>query len=186
MKKEEKFLFGATVGALGALISYAITSEPVRNVLNSAEKKLKSSGHNIVGGAVGSVKKFLGNVGNVAKASPLTPPIPVLSRKFTISEARIELKKGDHVAVDRWKHYSHHGIYTGDGFVIEYGSNKEIHYTTLENFLDTSHYIYKVDSEAIYSPERIVARAKSRLYEHDYSVFGNNCEQFARWCRNGD
>jgi len=186
MKKEEKFLLGAAIGVLGTLISYAITSEPVRNFLNSAEKKLKSSGHDFIGGAVGSVKKAVGNFGNVAKASPYTPPIPGLSRKFTLNEARRNLSRGDHIAVDRAFHFSHHGIYTGDGFVIEYGSNKEIHYTTLENFLDSSHYIYKVDSEAIYKPEKIVERAKSRLYERDYSVFGNNCEQFARWCRNGD
>jgi len=38
MKKEEKFLLGAAIGVLGTLISYAITSEPVRNFLNSAEK----------------------------------------------------------------------------------------------------------------------------------------------------
>ena len=67
--KKENFVLGA---AVGTLVSYAITSEPVRNFLNFAEKNLKSSDHNLIGCSVGTVKKVVGNVGNVVKASPFT------------------------------------------------------------------------------------------------------------------
>lgn len=179
---KKKVAIGSVIGIFA---TYVLTSEPVQNGLNSLEKKLKSKGHNIAGGAVGILKKTVGNVGNVAKASPYTPALPGLSRKLTLNEALQTFKKGDHIAVDRKKHISHHGIYESYGRVIEY-DGEIIQRSTLNEFLGSSHYLYRVDSEARYSPDRIVHRAKSRIGEHAYHLWVNNCEHFARWCRNGD
>lgn len=187
MNKEDilKNSFKIGLGIVGIGITYLSTSEKVQNSLNSLEKDLKSDGHDIVGGAVETVKKILGDIGNVAKASPYTPALSSISDKITFDEALRTFKKGDHIAVDRKKHISHHGIYTGDGFVIDY--NKDgIKYSSLENFLSSSFRLYRINSQAIYSREEIVRRAKRRLGECKYNPITNNCEQFARWCRNGD
>ena len=37
----------------------------------------------------------------------------------------------------------------------------------------------------LYSHKETVERALSRLGETDYSLFSNNCEHFAIWCRTG-
>ena len=180
MKSE--MLFGKV---LGIVVDF-ITSESTQNGLNFTAHKLKENGHNVAGGVVGGMQKAAGLLRNVIKSDSFTLPMFSDNDKMSIDKARKSLSKGDHVAVNRLPHYSHHGIYVGDDSIIEYGSNKEIRYTTLKKFLGQSHYVYKIDSQAIYPQDEIVERAKSRLYEHSYSVFGNNCEQFARWCRNGD
>lgn len=182
MEKED-VLKAAGGAALILLATELVTSEPVRNVLNDVEKKLKSEGHDIAGMVVEKTKKALGNLGNVAHASPLVPPVPGISSKLDYDEALNTLKKGDHIATDRKLHYSHHGIYEGYGSVIEYDGNR-VQRTTLDKFLGSSHYLYRVDSETKYSSDKIVRRAKSRIGENDYSLTGNNCDQFARWCRN--
>lgn len=42
------------------------------------------------------------------------------------------------------------------------------------------------DSEYhLYSPEETIKRAKSKLGEHEYSLFFNNCEHYAIWCKTG-
>ncbi|OPY55810.1 MAG: NC domain protein [Pelotomaculum sp. PtaU1.Bin035] len=37
----------------------------------------------------------------------------------------------------------------------------------------------------LYSPSETVQRARNRLGEADYDLFGNNCEHFAIWCKTG-
>ena len=37
----------------------------------------------------------------------------------------------------------------------------------------------------LYSPEETIERAKSKLGEHDYNLFFNNCEHYAIWCKTG-
>jgi hypothetical protein len=37
-----------------------------------------------------------------------------------------------------------------------------------------------------FTPEEIVARAKSRLGEDDYRIASNNCEHFCQWCVQGE
>lgn len=34
-------------------------------------------------------------------------------------------------------------------------------------------------------PEKTILRALSRIGESDYTIFGNNCEHFAFWCKLG-
>ena len=180
MKQEDAL----KVAALGLVVTGILTSETVKTGLNDLEKKLKSKGHNTAGRIVEKAKKTIGNISNVIHSSPGVPRVPLFSSKITYDEALNTFKKGDQIATDRVGHYSHHGIYEGYGSVIEYDGNR-IKRTTLEKFLGSSHYLYRVNSEATYSPDEIVRRAKSRIGENKYSVTGNNCDQFARWCRSG-
>ena len=43
--------------------------------------------------------------------------------------------------------------------------------------------LYK--ESACSTPEKVIARAVSRLGQDGYSFFGNNCEHFAHWCKTG-
>lgn len=179
MKQEDAL----KVAALGLVVTGILTSETVKTGLNDLEKNLKSNGHDTAGWFVEKAKKFVGNLGNVTHASPGVPRVPLFSSKLTYDEALHTFKKGDQIATDRKLHFSHHGIYEGYDSVIEYDGNR-IKRTTLDKFLGSSHYLYRVDSEAKYSPDEIVRRAKSRIGENKYGLIGNNCDQFARWCRN--
>lgn len=108
-------------------------------------------------------------------------------------KARKKLKAGDHIRIGRHAVYTHHGIYVGGGKVIHYTgdalnkSNAAIRETTLHEFLgggsesDVKVVSYgKCDQVAV-----VLQRAKSRLGENGYCLFGNNCEHFAVWCKTG-
>ncbi|CAF1178981.1 unnamed protein product [Didymodactylos carnosus] len=117
------------------------------------------------------------------------------------------LKPGDHISFYRSDlHYSHHGI------VKEASENHLIiihYFNTVENawgsLIKGSLYIAKViesewpfdsDKEELYlhhyddiqcfSNEETLTRALSNLGETGYSLFSNNCEHWARWCRSGE
>ncbi|CAF1028384.1 unnamed protein product [Didymodactylos carnosus] len=117
------------------------------------------------------------------------------------------LKPGDHISFYRSDlHYSHHGI------VKEANTNHLviIHYfNTVENawgsLIRGSLYIAKVietewpfdiDKEELYlhhydniqcfSNEETLKRASANIGETGYSLFSNNCEHWARWCRSGE
>ena len=112
-------------------------------------------------------------------------PISRLKRALegmTVAEAKATLKKGDHIKVMRTI-YSHHGIYIGYGKVIEYNEGV-VQKSSLESFADGDSIIY-VDEPSPYTKNEIVKRAKSRLWESDYNLVWNNCENFATWCRCG-
>ena len=149
------------VAVAGIVITPFITSETVQSGLNSASKALKKNGHNLLGDGVNTVKKTLSNFGNVAKANPASQALSVLTKKMTVLEARCWLRKGDHIAVDRAYNITHHGIYGGNGKVMEYDGDI-IKESWIEDFALPSHRVYKVNSEAIYSPDEIWRRARSR------------------------
>ncbi len=100
----------------------------------------------------------------------------------TIRQVMRSFKKGDHIAVDR-ELYSHHAIYDGKGGVIEY-DDYVVKMATLKEFSKGAS-IYKVEEEAVYTPDEIMERAYSRLGEKAYDLLYNNCEHFATWCRCG-
>ena len=95
-------------------------------------------------------------------------------------------KAGDHLKVTRFA-YEHHGIYIGNGKVIEYDGPEGgglIQETTLFEFAGDG-LIQKVPSPKVYSSKTIIERAKSRLGEKEYNLISNNCEHFCNWCRSG-
>jgi len=97
---------------------------------------------------------------------------------------------GRHLRVRRTGYY-HHGIDIGDGYVVHYtGLSKDkssatIRFDTYETFRNGGFVEVKRYSRA-HSPEVVVARARSRVGENGYDVFGSNCEHFARWCMTGE
>ncbi|CAF3297228.1 unnamed protein product [Rotaria sp. Silwood2] len=120
-----------------------------------------------------------------------------------------QLKPGDHISFYKSDfYYAHHGI------VHESSPNhiRLIHYfntaaNVLNSLIKGSLYLAEViesewkltrnkDSEEIYvhhydnmtcfSNEETLERAISNLGKRGYSLFSNNCEHWARWCRTGD
>lgn len=113
-----------------------------------------------------------------------------------------DCKTGDHLyahrfhaptvqLMSRWRGYTHHGIYVGDGNVVEFSGlannyNKgAIRIADFGQFSgDFPVYRWSYDSYhgKIYSPDEIAARAQSCIGERGYNVAIKNCEHFANWC----
>jgi hypothetical protein len=107
---------------------------------------------------------------------------------------------GDHLRVWRGL-YFHHGIYTGDNIVVQFGGrvldkrHARISEVPIAEFERcgrgrlVEHGVHKwpgiYDLPPADSVERIVARAPG-LVKHSppgtYSIFGRNCESIANWC----
>lgn len=87
--------------------------------------------------------------------------------------------------------YVHHGIYAGNGRVIHYagfhrafrrGPVEEI---PIEQFARGRDVRALPGSAATFAGPEAVARARTRLGEHRYRVWTNNCEHFVHWCLSG-
>jgi hypothetical protein len=130
------------------------------------------------------------------------------TRKEKIKDLN-QLKPGDHVSFYKTDfYYAHHGI------VCESRTNylRVIHYfNTLQhartalmkgsiyiaaiiesewsvNMKSTSEdiYLHHYDHIPSFSNEETLQRAFSQLGKRGYSLIGNNCEHWARWCRTGE
>lgn len=98
---------------------------------------------------------------------------------------------GAHLVTGR-SGFTHHGIYVGDGAVVHYAGfckvseSGPVEETTLEAFHEGWAMWERLHAEPRFTPERIVARARSRLGEKGYCLAANNCEHFAHWCIMGE
>lgn len=113
------------------------------------------------------------------------------------TKANREAKYGDIVGItyefDAYGYkvnYEHYGIYIGDNKVIHYNSldgtmkNAEISEGDMsKNFPSGKYFVLDFGSNAKFSAEDTVKRAKSRLGENNYNLITNNCEHFAVWCK---
>ncbi|MEO8018681.1 MAG: lecithin retinol acyltransferase family protein [Pseudomonadota bacterium] len=87
-----------------------------------------------------------------------------------------------------WLGYTHHGIYVGDGRVVQYGAlkydiiRKPVEEVTLESFAQGRAIFVVRHAEACFDAEKVVNRARSRLGEKRYRLLTNNCEHFVEWC----
>ena len=104
--------------------------------------------------------------------------------------ARKKIPIGSHIKVNRGT-YAHHGIYVGRGKVIHHSGwstgifkKGPIAMVSLEEFLDGGD-LGVVEYGRKLSKEKILANARSKLDEENYSIFSNNCEHFATWCSTG-
>jgi len=101
------------------------------------------------------------------------------------------MARGDHLRVKRLSGaYYHHGIDLGKGRVIHYSGqvgrkrNASIREASRSQFAEGGE-VEVVEYAACDHPNTVIARARSRLGENGYHLFGNNCEHFARWCKTG-
>ncbi|AFZ37280.1 hypothetical protein Sta7437_3792 [Stanieria cyanosphaera PCC 7437] len=95
------------------------------------------------------------------------------------------MARGDHIYVNHLV-YEHHGIDCGGNLVIEYSKKKRIALVSKQEFsqerdIKVKHY----SDDECFPKEFVVIRAYSRLGETAYSLFCNNCEHFASWCKTG-
>ena len=111
---------------------------------------------------------------NLPKAAPIT--------------RRISLPKvGSHLITPRTT-YTHHGIYVGNEKVIHYSgladglSAGPVEEVSLSNFHQQKGFDVELHSDALFSNQQIVTRARERLGETDYNLFYNNCETFVHYC----
>ena len=88
--------------------------------------------------------------------------------------------------------YRHYGVYISDNTVIHYasfggdfGRNVCIHATSLRKFLNGSMGYEVCVFPNGFNGKETVKRALSRIGERRYSLFANNCEHFATWCKTG-
>lgn len=113
-----------------------------------------------------------------------------------------QLKPGDHIKVRRFYKggvpYAHHGVYEGDGVVIDFGGDAtdSVTRTSLE-FVQRASLRVEVVSHGRYtlttgylptavSRGEILARARCligyRPVPQPYNLVGFNCEHIANWC----
>lgn len=98
-----------------------------------------------------------------------------------------DLSPGDHL-VSRRLGYTHHGIYAGQGEIIHYSGLAhafkpgQIEVTSLKDFGGNQIVWVRPHPDARYTGNQIVERARSRIGEDAYCLFGNNCQHFVRWC----
>ena len=103
----------------------------------------------------------------------------------------MKIEKGTHLVSDRGL-YTHHGLYIGNNKVIHYSGLADgmesgpIEIIELEEFHNGDGYDIQKHSNAKYTVEQAIKRAKSRLGEDSYSVSGNNCEHFVNWSLDGN
>ena len=116
-----------------------------------------------------------------------------------------DCRKGDHIYVHRlhskviqlvlrWRGYTHHGIYIGNGEVVHFsglssdyskGSIRRVKFEQFAGGFPVYRWDYNFYRGEIHSPDEIVARAQSQIGMRDYNVVVKNCENFANWCVTG-
>jgi len=130
------------------------------------------------------------------------------TRKEKIKDLN-QLKPGDHISFYKTDfYYAHHGIVcearTDYLRVIHYFNTLEHARTALMkgsiyiaaiiesewsvNMKSTSEdvYLHHYDNIPCFSNEETLQRAFSQLGKRGYSLIGNNCEHWSRWCRTGE
>ncbi len=117
-----------------------------------------------------------------------------------VDESKIpEPPVGSHLVSPRMG-FNHHGLYIGNGRVIHYSGMARtlscrdvlklpglIRYgavvkTSLKRFCDGHGFRVLEHPNAKFTGKAAVERAKKRLYERSYYLYGNNCEHFVNWC----
>ena len=174
-----KNIFGST--------NFPTTSSPPimeqKNIPTREERKqMEESTKNIP--ILGDIIKASNRLCDTSEnASDAINPIKITERLIKSGE---ELTRGDHIITQRIG-YTHHGIYIGINNVIHY-EDGIVKKDSIENFKkgSTISTLSNFDSHVKYSVNEIISRANSRIGEEKYNLVFNNCEQFARWCRNDD
>jgi hypothetical protein len=102
-------------------------------------------------------------------------------------EAGQEPPLGAHIVTPR-RVYTHHGIYAGQGRVLQYGGGLRrgpVEEVSLRRFSHGRQIWIRLGEPGWRNQPDVVHRARSRLGEDDYHVLRNNCEHFCEWCVRG-
>jgi hypothetical protein len=97
---------------------------------------------------------------------------------------------GAHMVTPR-RGYTHHGIYVGEGRVVQYGGlswglrRGPVEEVRLSQFSQGHPVCVRVEGSHWFDQHEVVRRARLRLGEDRYSVLTNNCEHFCEWCVRG-
>jgi hypothetical protein len=108
-------------------------------------------------------------------------------RKVLALEADEAPPLGAHL-ITPWLGYTHHGIYVGEGKVVQYGAlmydciRKPVEEVTLAAFAQGRPVFVVAHAEAGFEAGEVIRRARSRLGEKRYRLLSNNCEHFVEWC----
>lgn len=94
------------------------------------------------------------------------------------------LKCGDHLIARRFG-YTHHGLYLGDGNVLEYLQHDGVKIVDIEAFAHGHEIFIREHHNARYSGMEAVQRGMMRLGENHYNLLTRNCEHFVNWCIDG-
>lgn len=102
------------------------------------------------------------------------------------------MARGDHIKVyRRGRLYSHHGIDMGDGSVIHFNGaplqwgRARVVRSTMTAFLAGGRCRVVAHRGPVRPVDEVLATAVSLLDTSRYSVFRNNCEHFATFCKTG-
>jgi len=105
-------------------------------------------------------------------------------------DAEREPPLGAHVVTPR-RGYTHHGIYVGEGKVVQYGGlswglrRGPVEEVPLSQFSQGRPVWIRAVGSHWFDQHEVVRRARLRLGEDLYSVLTNNCEHFCEWCVRG-
>lgn len=92
--------------------------------------------------------------------------------------------QGSHLVTQR-HFYTHHGLYLGNGFVIEYDRQKGVVINDLDSFCEGFNLSLIEHKNSPYKSFEIIQRALTRVGESNYNLLFNNCEHFVNWCIEG-
>lgn len=94
---------------------------------------------------------------------------------------------GSHLVTPR-RGFDHHGIYVGDGNVVQYGSGirglrqGQVEEVPLARFARAHTIWVRVHTAPRFDGAEVTDRARSRIGEDRYRLLTNNCEHLCEWC----
>jgi hypothetical protein len=98
---------------------------------------------------------------------------------------------GAHIVTPR-RLYTHHGIYVGNGRVVQYGGLSRglrrgpVEEVSLSEFAQRREIRVRSEESSPFNREEVIFRARLRLGENRYHPLRNNCEHFCEWCVRGE
>jgi Lecithin retinol acyltransferase len=98
---------------------------------------------------------------------------------------------GAHIVTPR-RGYTHHGIYVGEGRVVQYGGFSRglrrgpVEEVSLSQFALGREIRVRSEESRYFDPKEVICRARLRLGENRYHPLKNNCEHFCEWCVRGE
>ena len=98
---------------------------------------------------------------------------------------------GAHIVTPR-RLYTHHGIYMGEGRVVQYGGLSRglrrgpVEEVSLSEFAQRHEIRVRLEEYSPFNRQEVIFRARLRLGENQYHPLRNNCEHFCEWCVRGE